>query len=58
MRASRRAILDALGARRTILEHASHVLCSALGKIGQASQLRIVRRRRDRGRSGALGAGR
>ena len=45
-------------ARGAIPEHTSHVLCSALGKIGQASQLGIVRRGRHRGRSGALGAGR
>ena len=53
-------MLDARGARRrsAILEHACHVLGSALGKIGQASQLGIMRRGRDRGRSGARGAGR
>ena len=53
-------MLDARGAwrRSAILEHARHVLGSALGKIGQASQLGIMRRGRDRGRSGARGAGR
>ena len=39
-------MLDARGARSrsAILEHACHVLGSALGKIGQASQLRITTR--------------
>ena len=62
MCASRHAILHARGARRrsAILEHAtddaSHVLGSALDKIGQASHLGIVTPWRDQGRS--WGAGR
>ena len=60
MRARRLAILQERGVRRRneILEDASPVLCSGLSKIGQAGDPGIVTPVRDRGRSGARGAGR
>ena len=60
MRAARRdAILHARGARRRneILENASPVLGSGLGKIGQPGDRGIVTPRRGPGRSGARGEG-
>ena len=61
MRERRHAIQQERGARRRIeiLEHASPVLCSGLGKIGQAGDPTdpgIVTPRQDPGRSGAQGA--
>ena len=58
--ARRDAILHARGAQRRnkIFEHASPVLGSVLGKIGQVSDSGIVTPRRGRGRQGARGAGR
>ena len=60
MRARRLAVVQERGARRRneILEHASPVLCSGLGKIGQAGDPGIVTPGRDRGRLGARCAGR
>ena len=51
---------DTARARRqnAILKHASPVLGSGLGKIGQAGDLGLVTPGHDRGRSGAWGAGR
>ena len=59
MRTRSHAILQERGARcrNAILEHASLVLGSGLGKIGQAGDPGIVKPGRDQGRSGARGAG-
>ena len=60
MRARRHVILQERCAlwRNEIFEHSCPVLCSGLGKIGQAGDQRIVTPEGDWGRLGARAAGR